>query len=55
MKVNFFYCYDSKLKQHLNHDGHKYVSYGLHPKTHRQFWQFIQSEELSKSIIEFKK
>lgn len=55
MNLDFFYCYDRKLKNFLiaNKDN-KPITYALHPKTKSEFWLFLITDELQKGIAAYK-
>ncbi len=49
----FFYAYDYHLFRFLKFKGFDYISTGLNPTTHKQYWQFWQSEQLRAAISQF--
>lgn len=55
MKMDFFYCYDIRLKKILTDRGIRYNCCGLHPKSMKMFWQFDNTEETDCVIKEYSK
>lgn len=43
----YFYCYSSRLKRALVHNGFHYVCVGLNCRTNTKFWLFEATEELN--------
>lgn len=44
----YFYCYSYPFKEFLLSKGKRFITSGIHPKTHKKFWIFeeINKEEL---------
>lgn len=52
---DFFFCYDIKLSEHLIKKGCNFITYAVHPKSHKTFYMFHRSEGLKSIIDEFKR
>lgn len=51
---DFFFFYDIKLSDHLIRKGCNFVTYAIHPKSHKTFYMFHRSEGLESLINEYK-
>jgi hypothetical protein len=51
--IDFFFVYDYNMQKYLSKKGHKFITHARSIKTGREFWLFIRSNELQKSIDEF--
>jgi|AKZA01.1.fsa_nt_gi hypothetical protein len=47
---DFFYCYNKHLFSYLKDEGFDYIFTAYHITTHRQFFLFERTEELSKAL-----
>jgi hypothetical protein len=54
-KVELFPCYSFQLKDFLVKNGIAYKLVGLHPQTKKQFFVFIDDDEVKKLINEWEK
>lgn len=52
---DFFFCYDMKLTNSLIRNGHNFITYAIHPMSHKTFYMFQRSEGLSEFIDSYKK
>jgi hypothetical protein len=52
--VKLFPCYSIPLVKWLNNKGLRYKLIGLHPKTKKQFYIFIDDEKLDNLLREWK-
>lgn len=52
-KTSYFYCYSPILKARLIDAGERYICVGLHEKTGRKFWLFIQTDKLGDILAEW--
>lgn len=50
---DFFFVYDFKMKEHLFRSGHRYITHARSIKNGREFWLYVKSPELQKSIDKF--
>ena len=48
-----FVCYDITQRNYFRDKGLKDVVYGIHPKTYKKFWVFLQTEEFNKVMKEW--
>ena len=48
-----FVCYDITQRNYFRDKGLKDVVYGVHPKTYKRFWVFLQTEEFNKVMKEW--
>lgn len=48
-----FVCYDITQRNFFRDKGLKDVVYGIHPKTYKKFWVFLQTEEFNRVIKEW--
>ena len=48
-----FVCYDIAQRNFFRDKGLKDVVYGIHPKTYKKFWVFLQTEEFNKVMKEW--
>ena len=48
-----FVCYDITQRNYFRDKGLKDVVYGIHPKTYKKFWVFVQTEEFNKVMKEW--
>lgn len=54
-KPQFFFCYNRRLFKFLRFDrGIQYICTGLHEYSLDKFWCFLQSQELTDAINEYK-
>ena len=53
MNSGVFVCYDRVQKNYFKDKGLKDVVYGIHPKTGKKFWVFLQTNEFDKVIKEW--
>lgn len=53
--VELFPCYSIPLMKWLSKKGIKYKIIGLHPKTKKMFYVFIDSQNLKSALQEWKK
>lgn len=51
----FFYCYDKELKNYLCQHGLRFITHAISIRDHMNFYQFWQSEELTRLIADFTK
>lgn len=51
--MDVYVCYDKTQRNFFRDKGIKDVVYGLHPKTNRMFWVFLQTEEFGKAMNEW--
>ncbi|MEC1715927.1 hypothetical protein [Schinkia azotoformans] len=52
MKNNYFFCYDFNMQKYLS-NNHEYITHARSIKSGREFWLFLKSDSLQKSIDEF--
>jgi hypothetical protein len=52
--MNLFPCYSWNLVQFLKQKGFKYKLIGLHPDSHKKFWVYIRTQQLNKSLDEWR-
>ncbi|MCG6979064.1 hypothetical protein [Lactococcus lactis] len=56
LKENLFFCYNKKLKQYLYFEcGIDSEFSALHPKTMKEFWVYVKTEELDKALTGYRK
>lgn len=48
-----FVCYDIAQRNYFRDKGLKDVVYGIHPKTYKKFWVFLQTEEFNRVMKEW--
>lgn len=48
-----FVCYDIAQRNYFRDKGLKDVVYGIHPKTYKTFWVFLQTEEFNRVMKEW--
>ena len=51
--MGVFVCYDIIQRNFFRDRGIKDVVYGIHPKTHKRFWVFSQTEEFNIAMKEW--
>ena len=51
--MGVFVCYDIAQRNFFRDKGLKDVVYGIHPKTYKKFWVFVQTEEFNKVMKEW--
>lgn len=48
-----FVCYDIAQRNFFRNKGIKDVVYGIHPKTYKRFWVFVQTKEFDVAMKEW--
>ncbi|MGF7050107.1 hypothetical protein J2T13_004630 [Paenibacillus sp. DS2015] len=51
--MNYFYCYDVNLFNHLSQKGFTFITKARHYKTNDLFSMFVKTSELSVAIDEW--
>ena len=51
--MEVFVCYDITQRNYFRDKGLKDVVYGIHPKTYKNFWVFLQTEEFNRVMKEW--
>lgn len=51
--MGVYICYDKIQRNFFRDKGIRDVVYGIHPKTQKMFWVFLQTEEFDKAIKEW--
>lgn len=51
--MGVYVCYDKSQRNFFRDKGIKDVVYGIHPKTHKWFWAFTQTEKFDKAMKEW--
>jgi hypothetical protein len=49
-----YYCYSEPQKKFIESKGVKNVGEGTHPKTKKQYWEFNRSDELDKTLNQWR-
>lgn len=50
----YFFCYDYQLSRKLRDRGMRHITVAVHPQTHRMFWLYEQTLELSEALYQLK-
>lgn len=51
--MGVFVCYDITQRNFFRDKEIKDVVYGIHPKTHKRFWVFVQTKEFDIAMKEW--
>lgn len=52
--IEFFYCYNKRLSDHIGKSGIKFVTVAINPNDGRTYSQYIITPELKKVIDDYK-
>lgn len=52
-KSMVYVCYDKVQRNYFRDKGIKDVVYGIHPKTYKPFWVFLQTEYFGMAMREW--
>lgn len=47
----YFYCYSYPFRNFLLSKGERFITSGIHPKTHKKFWIFEKIEENKLNLL----
>ena len=53
--INFFFCYSNKVATFLNSMNIRYITVAIEPITGRTFTLYLQTEELTQALKDYKK
>ena len=52
---DFFFCYNYNLNNHLQKEGHKYITKGVNPENSKLYFMYQRTPDLSDSLNSYKK
>lgn len=53
-KIDYFYCYNAKLRKYLDLSGIRWSDKGFNETTNKPYWMFKQTKELSILLRNYK-